>query len=109
MSDSEPPGPAPAARSGGPLDDPFIRWARLGPAFAHLYPGLDAGAWYPAASVAAYFRSWLVRHPDRAAGAHLPRGLETAHFEFRGGVPRDDPWLSGQSPEDRQLSSAPQP
>jgi hypothetical protein len=69
-----------------------------------LYPGLDAGAWYPAASVAAYFRSWLARHPGRTAGGQPMRGLETVHFEFRGGIPREQPWLPGRSPDERQAA-----
>jgi hypothetical protein len=82
-----------------------VRMVRLRPEFAAQYPGLDAGAWYPAASVIAYFRAWLVRHPDRSQGLGPLRGLETAHFEFRGGVPRGAPWLAGElSAERRQLS-----
>ena len=78
-----------------------LRLARVRPEHASLYEGLDAGAWYPAASLAAYYRSWLARHPDRT-GSKLPLGgLDTSHFEFRGGVPRDPPWLPGQSAEER--------
>ena len=44
---------------------------------------------YPAASLADYFRAWLTRHPDRRRGTAPLRGLETAHFEFRGGA--EDP------------------
>ena len=81
--------------------DPFVRVVRLRPEFADRYPGLDPGAWYPAASIADYYRSWLARHPAPRLGAPL-RGLDTAHFEFRGGVPRDDPWIPGRSPDDRR-------
>jgi hypothetical protein len=103
MSDSNStPGPVPVPVTGRPSDDAFIRLARLRPEFAALYPGLDAGAWYPAASVAAYFRSWLARHQDRTASGPPMRGLETAHFEFRGATPREEPWLPGRSPEERQ-------
>ena len=84
--------------------DPFVRAARLRPEFADRYPGLDPGAWYPAASVADYYRAWLVRHPAPRIGAPL-RGLDTAHFDFRGGVPRDEPWLPGRSPDDRRAST----
>jgi hypothetical protein len=98
--------PPPAAVSGPPIPEAPVRFVRLLPEFAALYPGLDAGAWYPAASVVAYFRAWLVRHPDRQRGSEPLRGLETAHFEFRGGVPRDEPWLPGQSPDDRQAPAA---
>ena len=96
------PGPMPVAVPG----DPFTRLARLKPEFEDQYPGLDPGAWYPAASVAAYYQSWLVRHPDRTRiGAPL-RGLDTAHFDFRGGVPRDDPWVPGRSPDDRRQAES---
>ena len=78
------------------------RLARLRPEYAELYGGLDPGAWYPAASLAAYFRAWLVRHPGPLWAGRPLRGLETAHFEFRGGVPREAPWISGQAPEERQ-------
>ena|SRR5919112_4557300 len=88
--------PAPVER-GSPA-----RLARLRPEYAALYNGLDPGAWYPAASLAAYFRAWLVRHPGPERRDSPPRGLETAHFEFRGGPPRDVPWISGQSPDERQ-------
>ena len=81
--------------------DSSVRLARLRPEFASLYPGLDPGSWYPAASVAAYFRSWLSRHPDRRQAEPL-RGLDTAHFDFRGGQPREAPWLSGRSADERQ-------
>jgi hypothetical protein len=83
-----------------------VRLARLRPEFASRYAGLDAGPWYPAASVAAYFRAWLVRHPDRQRGTDPLRGLDTRHFEFQGGVPREAPWLAGQSPDERQASEA---
>ena len=94
------PTPAPNAVPPDP-GDPFIRLARLLPAHADRYPGLDAGAWYPAASLAAYYQSWLARHPAPRIGAPL-RGLDTAHFEFRGGVPRGEPWVPGRSPDDRR-------
>lgn len=88
-----------------PAAEAPMRLARLRPEYAGLYAGLDAGAWYPAASVAAYFRAWLLRHPDRAGGRAPLRGLDTAHFEFRGGVPREAPWLAGESSDDRVPSS----
>jgi hypothetical protein len=78
-----------------------VRLARVRPEHASLYEGLDAGAWYPAASLAAYYHSWLVRHPNRTGGRPPLDGLETSHFEFRGGVPRDPPWLPGHFAEER--------
>ncbi len=77
-----------------------MRSARLRHAHAALYPGLDAGVWYPAQSVADYFRAWLQRHPPKSGGA-AARVLESSHFEFRGGVPREPPWHTGATPDER--------
>ena len=107
MSPSDPhdlPAPPPVAAAA--VGETPLRLARLRPEFAAQYAGLDAGAWYPAASVAAYFRAWLVRHPDRKQGAGPLRGLDTSHFDFRGGVPREAPWLAGQSPDERRALEA---
>jgi hypothetical protein len=93
----DPVGPPDAAASGARM-----RLARLRPEFASRYPGLDAGSWYPAASVAAYFRSWLLRHPGPGQSGDPMRGLDTAHFEFRGGAPREPPWFPGHSLDQRQ-------
>lgn len=107
MSSSESPAVPPPVPVTGPLTpDTPMRLARLRPEFASVYTGLDAGAWYPAASVAAYFTAWLVRHPDRQRTGEPLRGLETAHFDFRGGEPREPPWLPGQSPDARRRPSA---
>ena len=79
------PVPAPQAS----IANPPIRLARLRQEFAELYAGLDAGTWYPAASLADYFRAWLTRHPDR-----------------RGGTPREPPWLPGASADERRSPTA---
>jgi hypothetical protein len=97
---SHPPPQLPVAAS--PSTNPPVRLARLKREYASRYAGLDAGAWYPAASVAAYYRSWMLRHPDPGQSSGALRGLETAHFEFKGGVPREPPWLAEQSPDERQ-------
>jgi hypothetical protein len=94
-SASVPPRPDPG------LADPNIRLARLRREHAERYPGLDAGVWYPAASVADYFLAWLVRHPGPDAHTRA-RVLDSTHFEFRGGAPRDAPWVNGQSPDQRR-------
>jgi hypothetical protein len=91
------PSPIPVSRA----SEATVRLARLRREFVALYPGLDAGPWYPAASVEAYFRAWLSRHPDPERRTAPLRGLDTAHFEFQGGVPRETPWLPGQSPDER--------
>jgi hypothetical protein len=96
------PVPAPQAS----IANPPIRPARLRQEFAELYAGLDTGTWYPAASLADYFRAWLTRHPDRRRGTAPLRGLETAHFEFRGGTPREPPWLPGASADERRPPTA---
>ena len=96
----------PVALPGAPTPETLVRFARLRPEFAALYAGLDPGAWYPADSLADYFRAWLVRHPGLQPGGTSMRGLETAHFEFRGGVPREAPWLPGHSPDDRLVMGA---
>lgn len=102
MSDdtTRPPPPIPGNEPG----DPLARIARVKVEYADRYPGLDAGAWYPAASLAAYYRAWLARHPDRTRLGTPLRGLDTAHFEFRGGVPREAPWIPGRSPDDRRAT-----
>ena len=98
--------PQPVSISPASTGEPPMRLARLRAEFAHLYAGLDPRTWYPAASVAAYFRSWLSRHPDRGRGREPLRGLETAHFDFRGGTPREAPWLQGESTDERRPSSS---
>ncbi len=89
---------SPAPGGGG---DPRHRLARLRREYSAAYPGLDPGVWYPARSVAEYFLAWLLRHPGSATGGQA-RVLEADHFEFRGGVPRDAPWVAGASPAERQ-------
>lgn len=87
-----------------PLPDIPARWACLRVEYAEHYPGLDAGVWYPAQSVADYFRAWLLRHPGVAPG-HT-RLLLTEHFEFRDGVPREEPWVVGRSADERAPAEA---
>jgi hypothetical protein len=60
------------------------REARLKPQFASVYPGLEPGVWYPAASIAEYF----LARPADLPSAHTEltdRVLDETHFEFRGG------------------------
>jgi len=60
------------------------REARLKPEFAEIYPGLEAGIWYPAGRIAEYFLS----RPDEIPSATTEltnRVLDERHFEFRGG------------------------
>lgn len=62
-----------------------IREARLRPEFADLYPGLEPGQWYAAATVAEFLlvRAQTLHGPDEPP----LRTLSTEHFEFRGGAP----------------------
>ncbi|MFL5516639.1 MAG: hypothetical protein ACJ8DJ_10810 [Gemmatimonadales bacterium] len=100
--DSPAEAPRPVPGPAGSADEPPTRLVRLRWEFAEFYAGLDPGAWYPAESVVQYFRAWLTRHPDRQRRNQPLRGLETAHFEFRGGTPREPPWLPGESTDTRR-------
>ena len=59
------------------------RQARLKSEYSFLYPGIEAGIWAPAASLAdRLLADWLLH----GRGAALRgRQLLDAHFEFRGG------------------------
>ncbi|MBA3658843.1 MAG: hypothetical protein H0W67_04535 [Gemmatimonadales bacterium] len=60
------------------------REVRLRPEFAHLYEGLEPGAWLRA-------KEWAVAVVDRARRARAAsvhqRTFDPRHFEFRGGMP----------------------
>ena len=71
--DHEAQGPPPAAIP--------VREARLRPEFADRYPGMRAGTWYLAATVAS-----AVQHVETPPPLRV-RPLPDAHFEFRGGRP----------------------
>jgi hypothetical protein len=63
--------------------DTPLREARLKPEFAELYPGVESGVWYTAATLAEHLLTRFLRGdtPDRS----LPeRILDDGHFEFRG-------------------------
>jgi hypothetical protein len=67
-----------------------VREARLLPQWAHLYPGLEPGAWAVAAQlVPLVLRNRLQAHPT---WEFTRRILVDEHFEFRGGRPRDRSW-----------------
>jgi hypothetical protein len=62
------------------------REARLRQEFAHLYPGLEAGAWESAGVLADRVLACRLLLPS--GGFVLSdRALSTGHFEFRGGSP----------------------
>lgn len=71
-----------------------IREARLRPEYAGLYPGLEAGVWYAAATIVEYLvgQAAMLHAPDEP-----PRRVLTAeHFEFRGGSPAGDARHGGE-------------
>jgi hypothetical protein len=60
-----------------------IRQALLKPAFAHLYPGIPANEWQPAAVMMDQVLALRLRAHDRVPVTR-DRALSDAHFEFRG-------------------------
>jgi hypothetical protein len=71
-----PAGSAPAVRGDR-------REARLRPEHAERYPGIRAGQWEPAATLAdRVLAGWLLRGKDTLLGCRV---LLESHFEFRGG------------------------
>ena len=62
---------------------PGIRQAMLKPAFAHLYPGIPANEWQPAAVMMDQVLSLRLRGQGRAPVTR-ERALNETHFEFRG-------------------------
>ncbi|HJR17428.1 MAG TPA: hypothetical protein VJ808_11290 [Gemmatimonadales bacterium] len=72
------------AEEGGPPTRPSLREARLKPAFADEYVGIEPGVWLSAARLAEQLITRLLR--EGVADEELPqRVLNPAHFEFRGG------------------------
>ncbi len=65
----------------------MLREARLRPEFAHLYPMLEPGAWRPAAQIAEKVAATRLLQLSETYVFH-DRVLTDAHFEFRGGTPR---------------------
>ena len=71
---------APVAR--GRPGRPDVRQALLKSGSAHLYPGIPAGEWQPAALMA---HMVVALHPGlRATRGSRGRVLDELHFEFRG-------------------------
>ncbi|HEU4700065.1 MAG TPA: hypothetical protein VFS40_12860 [Gemmatimonadales bacterium] len=65
----------------------MVREACLRPQFAELYPTLVPSVWLPATEVARRVFLYVV---GAGVVGHLPeRILSDAHFEFRGGRPRN--------------------
>jgi hypothetical protein len=62
---------------------PAIRQAMLKPAFAHLYPGIAANEWQPAAVMTDQVLALRLRKLDQVPVTR-ERVLDQRHFEFRG-------------------------
>lgn len=65
------------------MNRPGIRQAMLKPAFAHLYPGIAANEWQPAAVMMDQVLALRLRKLDRVPLTR-ERALDDRHFEFRG-------------------------
>jgi hypothetical protein len=65
------------------MNRPGIRQALLKPEFAHLYPGVSANEWLPAAVVTDQVLALKLRGKDRPPLTR-DRALDERHFEFRG-------------------------
>lgn len=62
----------------------MTREARLRPEYAHLYPGIEPGAWEPAAELSDRALACRLLQPS-GGFALAARVLGGGHFEFRGG------------------------
>ena len=62
---------------------PGIRQALLKPAFSHLYPGIPANEWQPAAVMMDQVLALRLRKQEKVPVTR-ERALTDAHFEFRG-------------------------
>lgn len=67
--------------------DAPVREGRLLPEHAALYPGIPAGVWMPAATLAKHLLQGMVA-PGGTEPRINARLLDDAHFEFRGGAPQ---------------------
>jgi hypothetical protein len=77
------------------MNRPGIRQVLLKPEFAHLYPGIAANEWLPAAVVTDQVLALRLRGKDKVPLTR-DRALDDRHFEFRG-VPS-----AGQADDVRQ-------
>ena len=59
-----------------------VRQAMLKPAFAHLYPGIPANEWQPAAVMTDLVMA--LRPRGTVGSVDRDRALDGPHFEFRG-------------------------
>ena len=83
----------------------MTREARLRPEYAHMYPGVPAGVWMPAADMGA---ALLMAHLQLSVVPRLGnRLLDEMHFEFRGGGNRGH--LSGERTRSGEENERPSP
>ncbi|MBA3316536.1 MAG: hypothetical protein H0T50_00395 [Gemmatimonadales bacterium] len=66
------------------MSGPGVREARLRPAHAKLYPGIEPNVWFTAATLAEHLHLRRLREGEVDA-AGTPRPLSPEHFDFRGG------------------------
>ena len=71
-----------------------IREARLKPAYASLYPGVQPGVWMPASAIGQQLLLWHLTAPATPQGERL---MAEEHFEFRGGQNRVGSWINMRS------------
>lgn len=67
-----------------PTTNRSVREARLHPHHADLYPGIDPGVWFTAATLAEHLDLRRARGSEGEPPGG-PRPLSRDHFEFRGG------------------------
>jgi hypothetical protein len=60
-----------------------LRQARLKPEYSELYPDVEPGVWYTAATLAEHLLARFLRQ-ERASRSLPERILDDHHFEFRG-------------------------
>lgn len=75
-----------------------LREAKLKPEYGYLYPGLEPGSWFAAATVAEFLIARA--RTQRAAHGGPQRSLNPEHFEFRGGTPLEQ--RGDETPRARQ-------
>jgi hypothetical protein len=78
------PSPRLEATQVGEPHTPSVREARLRPSHADLYPGIEPGVWFTAATLAEHLEVRRARSGG-VEPAQGPRQISGLHFEFRGG------------------------
>lgn len=79
------------------MSESNVREACLRPDHASLYPGIEPGVWFTAATLAEH----LEQRRNRGEAVPGPRSLSGEHFDFRGGDrPVGGRDVLGRRPED---------